>query len=388
MNSLLSVLFSLVIGALALNFALPMLLDAQMQPAQNDAGNQIAVLQAATVSYILGNANTAPLNAITPGNPVVWKQGTFPPGFLPPTFQDWNVFGQSHAVVITQNSPGQFEALVYTYGGDTIPDTIAIRVAEAGPPNSVVYLASDPANIEGAAGGEMIPIAQFQNATQPITIGHIGAHILPASLAAEAPFLNRYATGNVDDNTMHTAQYMDGNDLNMAGGNVNAAKTVSATQQVNTPMVADPTTPTYQITMAGTSNIQNLTATGTITANTTFSNDYLHSSDASLKTNIRQIKGALDLIKSMQGDRFQWIQDGSPSMGFIAQEVQGVFPEAVKRRPDGKLAVEYDIIAAPLVEAVKELSNEVEELRSENIRLTAHHAGQKSEDPYRQESQK
>ena len=396
MNSLLSVLFSLVIGGTALYYALPMLIDAQMQPAQNDAGNQIAILQAATVSYVLSNANTAPLNAITPGNPLVMKPGDFPTSVLPATFQDFNVFGQNHAVVITQNTPGQFEALVYTYGGDTIPDGVAIRVAQAGPPNSVVYISSDTANIEGASGGDITPITQFQNAALPITVGHIGAHILPASLAPEAPFLNRYATGNLDDNTMHTAQYMDGNNLdmgavassttgggsiNMAGGNVNAATQVSASQQVNTPMVADPTTPTYQITMAGASNVN------TITANTTYSNDYLHTSDASLKTNIRQIHGALDLIRSMQGDRFQWIQDGSPSIGFIAQDVQQVFPEAVKRRPDGKLAVEYDIIAAPLVEAVKELSSQVEELRNENASLTADRRRQEPTEPYSFEAQ-
>ena len=396
MNSLLSVLFSLAIGGAALYYALPMLIDAQMQPAQNDAGNQIATLQAATVSYILGNANTAPLNAITPGSPLVMVPSAFPTIYLPATFQDFNVFGQNHAVVITQNTPGQFEALVYTYGGDTIPDADAIRVAQAGPPNSVVYLSTDTANIEGASGGDMIPIANFQNAAHPITIGHIGAHILPASLAPEAPFLNRYATGNLDDNTMHTAEYMDGNNLdmgaaatstagggsiNMAGGNVNAATQVSATQQVNTPMVADPTKPTYQITMAGTSNVN------TITANTTYSNDYLHTSDATLKTNIHQIQGALDLIKSMQGDRFQWIEDGTPSIGFIAQDVQRVFPEAVKRRPDGKLAVEYDIIAAPLVEAVKELSRQVEDLRSENADLIATHRTEQPIAPDEREAQ-
>jgi hypothetical protein len=278
--------------------------------------------------------------------------------------------------------------MVYTYGGDTIPDATAIRVAEAGPANSGAILSTDPSNFEGAAGGETVAIAAFQNGSYPITAGHLSAHILPWSYAAESPFMNRYFTGNLDDNTMHTAQYMDGNNLemgasgatsgggniDMAGGNVNAATSVSATQQVNTPMVADPTTPTYQISMAGTSNIKNLTATGTITANTTYSNDYLHTSDASLKTNVRQIRGALALIKSMQGDRFQWIEDGSPSIGFIAQEVQQVFPEAVKRRPDGKLAVEYDIIAAPLVEAVKELSGQVEELRKENAALTARQA--------------
>jgi hypothetical protein len=350
-----------VIGATALYYALPMLIDAQMQPAQNDAANQIAILQAATTRYILGNANQPPLSGITPGNPLVMAPAAFPAAYLPATFQDFNVFGQKHAVVITQNAPGQFEALVYTYGGDTIPDNIAIRVAQAGPPNSVVYLSSDAANIEGAAGGELIPIAQFQNAAHPITVGHIGAHILPASLAAEAPFLNRYSTGNLDDNTMHTAEYMDGNnlnmsgpnsatggDINMAGGNVLGATQVNATQRVNTPILADPTMPTYQLTPAGASNINNLTVNGTATATT-----YLHLSDARLKENIRGIDNPLAVVERLEGHKFDWRQNGKSDVGFVAQEVQKVLPEAVVTTPDGHLAVKYDVLTAPLVEAVK-----------------------------------
>jgi len=371
-NSLLSALLSLVIGATALYFALPILIDLQMQPAQNDAANQIAVLEAATVSYIRGNASQPALAGITPGNPLIMAPANFPSAYLPPTFQDFNVFGQKHAVVITQNSPAQFEALVYTYGGDTIPDNIAIRVAQAGPPNSVVYLSSDAANIEGAAGGELIPIAQFQNAIHPIVVGHIGAHILPASLAAEAPFLNRYATGNLDDNTMHTAQYMDGNDLdmganaaattgggnvNMAGGNVAGATQVSASQQVNTPKVSDPTTPTYQLTPAGNSNLNNLTVQGTATATT-----YLHLSDARLKENIRGIDDPLAIVEQLEGHKFDWRRDGRPDIGFVAQEVQKVLPEAVVTSPDGQLAVKYDVLTAPLVEAVKIQAAQIDRL--------------------------
>lgn len=395
MNPLLQALFALVIGGTALFFGLPMLLDAQMEPAQNDAGNQIAQMQAAGTSYIRNHFSTLAAAIPIGGNAPITPAQLIADGDLAASFNDRNVFGQQHILMITQQTGGALEGMVYTYGGDTISDPVAIRVAQAGPPNATVLLASDTTNFEGAAGGETVPVAYFQNATYPAAAGHIGAHIISANYAAEAPFLNRYATGNLDDNTMHTAQYMDGNNLemgasgattgggniDMAGGNVNAATNVSATQQVNTPMVADPTTPAYQISMAGTSNVKNLTATGTITASTTYSNDYLHTSDASLKTNVRPIQGALDLIKSMQGDRFQWIRDGSPSIGFIAQEVQRVFPEAVKRRPDGKLAVEYDIIAAPLVEAVKELSGQVEELRSENASLTARQVRQQSPAP-------
>lgn len=371
MNSLLSVLFSLVIGATALYYALPMLIDAQMQPAQNDAANQISVLEAATVSYILGTASQSPLKDIVAGTPLVIGPAGIPTSYLPATFQDFNVFGQKHAVVITQNSPGQFEALVYTYGGDTIPDNVAIRVAQSGPPNSIVYLSSDIANIEGSAGGELIPIAQFQNATYPITIGHIGAHILPASLAAEAPFLNRYATGNLDDNTMHTAEYMDGNTLtmsgpdsttggniNMAGGNVVGATQVSAAQQVNTPVLADPTTPTYQLTPAGASNINNITVNGTATATT-----YLHLSDARLKENIRGIDNPIAIVEQLEGHKFDWKQNGAPDIGFVAQEVQKVLPEAVATSPDGHLAVKYDVLTAPLVEAIKAQAEQIKQLK-------------------------
>lgn len=357
MNSLLSVLLSLVIGGTALYYALPMLIDVQMQPAQNDAANQVAVLEAATVSYILGNATQPVLSGITPGNPLVMAPAAFPTTYLPATFQDFNVFGQKHAVVITQNSPGQFEALVYTYGGDAIPDNVAIRVAQAGPPNSVVYLSSDPANIEGAAGGEMIPIAQFQNATHPITVGHIGAHILPASLAAEAPFLNRYATGNPDDNTMHTAIYMDGNDLDMGanastttgGGNINMAggsvNTVGGGVNMGGGTIS---MAGGNITGADQINANTLTVQGTATATT-----YLHLSDVRLKENIRGIDNPLALVEQLEGHKFDWRQNGKPDIGFVAQEVQKVLPEAVVATSDGHLAVKYDVLTAPLVEAVK-----------------------------------
>jgi hypothetical protein len=44
-------------------------------------------------------------------------------------------------------------------------------------------------------------------------------------------------------------------------------------------------------------------------------------------------------------------------VGFIAQEVQEVIPEAVHPRPDGFLAVDYNRIIPLLVEAVKELAS-------------------------------
>ena len=58
MNQLLSAVFALVIGATALYYALPMLIDAQMQPAQNDAGKTDAAKLAAATDSRLKKAGT------------------------------------------------------------------------------------------------------------------------------------------------------------------------------------------------------------------------------------------------------------------------------------------------------------------------------------------
>jgi hypothetical protein len=48
---------------------------------------------------------------------------------------------------------------------------------------------------------------------------------------------------------------------------------------------------------------------------------------------------------------------GEPSLGFIAQDVREVIPDAVTELPNGTLAVEYSKIIPILVEAVKEICN-------------------------------
>ena len=286
MNPLLQALLALVIGGMALNYGMPLLLDAQIQPAQNDAGNQVAQMQAAGAAYIRNHA--AELLATSGGLAIGGTLAVTPAqlqtdGDLAWSFVDGNVFGQKHILVITQLPPpyaaGTLDGMVYTYGGDQISDPVAIRVAQAGPAGATVVLASDTANFEGAAGGESVPVAYYQQGgALTVTPGHIGAHILPAGYSAEAPFLNRYSTGNLDDNTMHTAQFMDGNNLemaapgatvgggniDMAGGNVNAATTMTATQKVTAPLLADPNG-VNQVTPAGTSQINTLNASGNVT---------------------------------------------------------------------------------------------------------------------------
>jgi len=95
-----------------------------------------------------------------------------------------------------------------------------------------------------------------------------------------------------------------------------------------------------------------------------------NSSDVRLKDNIEVIKGSLDKIDGIRGVEFDW-NDKSPGwaqerghdIGVIAQEVQKIIPEIVVERKNGYLGVDYKRIIPLLIESIKELKQEVEDLK-------------------------
>lgn len=87
------------------------------------------------------------------------------------------------------------------------------------------------------------------------------------------------------------------------------------------------------------------------------------------KTNILPIPGCLELVKQLQGVSFNWIPDpvimreGNADIGLIAEEVNKVLPVVVKKAGDNCEAVEYSKLVPILINAIKELSAQVEELK-------------------------
>lgn len=88
-------------------------------------------------------------------------------------------------------------------------------------------------------------------------------------------------------------------------------------------------------------------------------------SDIRLKTNIEIISNALDKVCTLQGVTFDRIDSGTRQTGVIAQEVQAVLPEAVVEGTDENktLSVAYGNLAGLLIEAIKELKAEIDELK-------------------------
>jgi len=95
------------------------------------------------------------------------------------------------------------------------------------------------------------------------------------------------------------------------------------------------------------------------------STNFNSTSDVTLKTDIRNIENALELLQQLNGVKFTWKELGTPSAGVIAQDVEQVLPELVAERTDNHTkTVNYNGIVGLLVEAVKELAQRVEELEA------------------------
>lgn len=101
------------------------------------------------------------------------------------------------------------------------------------------------------------------------------------------------------------------------------------------------------------------------------------SSDVALKENISTIDNALEKIKQLNGVMFDWSkeymdkrggEDGyfvkKRDTGIVAQDVEKVLPEIVRTKQDGFKGVQYDKLAGLIIEAIKELSDKIDTLRS------------------------
>ena len=99
-----------------------------------------------------------------------------------------------------------------------------------------------------------------------------------------------------------------------------------------------------------------------------------YSADRRLKENIKPIENALDKVSKINGCEFDWkpltekeketihSHEGH-DVGVIAQEIEEVLPEVVETRATGYKAVKYEKIVPLLIESIKDLKAEIEELK-------------------------
>jgi len=130
---------------------------------------------------------------------------------------------------------------------------------------------------------------------------------------------------------------------------------------------------------SGSLSVTDISATsGTFSNNLTVSNDLTVTNDLSagtitetssivLKENISPLKNAVVKILQLDAVNYNRISSGKKEVGFIAEDVETIIPEVVDINGEYK-SISYSRLTAYLVEAVKELKTQINELENGRVK--------------------
>ena len=145
--------------------------------------------------------------------------------------------------------------------------------------------------------------------------------------------------------------------LDAAGNLAGLANTAMARTNLGLGTMATKSAADYDAAIAAKAALSGATFTGVVTAP-----NFVSSSDARLKSDIAPISDALAKVQALTGVTFTMAGGETRQMGLIAQEVQAVAPEAVVEA-EGILRLAYGNLIGLLVEAIKDLAQEVDQLK-------------------------
>ena len=97
------------------------------------------------------------------------------------------------------------------------------------------------------------------------------------------------------------------------------------------------------------------------------------SSDGRYKQGVAPVRGALAAVLKLRGVTYYWKRAEFPEkqfparrqLGFIAQEIEPLYPEMVTTDADGYKSVDYSRLTPVLVEAIKEQQQQIEAQKAE-----------------------
>jgi hypothetical protein len=94
-------------------------------------------------------------------------------------------------------------------------------------------------------------------------------------------------------------------------------------------------------------------------------------SDIRLKKDFKNLSNSLQSIANLKGYNYYLRNEKNPNLqtGFIAQEIQKIFPELVNTGSDGYLSVDYTGLIPHLVESVKALKSENDILKERLLKI-------------------
>jgi len=218
-------------------------------------------------------------------------------------------------------------------------------------------------NTTGTAAGLSATLAVASGGTGVTTSTGTGSNVLSTSPTLVTPLLGTPTSGNLANCTFPTLnQDTTGSSASCTGNAATATTAGSATTFTSTSQNSQFNS--IGIGTAASATAGEIRATNNITA---------YYSDNRLKTKLGNITGALSKVKSLNGFYYEANQTAQDlgykvkrEVGVSAQEVQSILPEIVSPAPiDAQyLTIDYERLVPLLIEAIKELSDQVEELKA------------------------
>lgn len=201
------------------------------------------------------------------------------------------------------------------------------------------------------------PVVSSGGTAPVISMGAASSGVNGYMTGAYATKLDGIASGAT--NVTNTNQLTNGSGYITSSGSAATFTSTTQNSQFNS----------IGIGVAGSGTTGEIRATSNITA--------YYSSDIKFKENVHEITGALNIVKAIGGKYFDWTDayiaerggaDGyfiqKSDFGVIAQDVQRHFPRAVRTRPDGSLAVDYEKLSALAFAAINEQDKRIARLES------------------------
>ncbi|WP_081577652.1 shufflon system plasmid conjugative transfer pilus tip adhesin PilV [Acidithiobacillus thiooxidans] len=232
-----AVLFAVIISALAVPAVYTAMSSQQQQELSTAAAIQMARVEKAAEAYITANSGAIESVATGSSPAVITVPMLESTGYLPNGFTSVNPFGQTWEVQVLQPTSGNLQALVVSYGGNSVKAKVAGQVAQiAGASGGVIGGGSGEYAVPGCTGGEACGAYDGWSVTtsgyQNIQPGHFAALLAYSNGQLQSDYLYRVAVpGQPQLNTMQT-------NLNMGTNSVNNADEVNA--QSETLAAGDP----------------------------------------------------------------------------------------------------------------------------------------------------